>query len=650
MARQKKTSDVGRRGFLASVATTSTATALVAISPAVAQTPSDIKRTKSVAAPSPQQLAAETTPPKALSAATGQPGSDFMVEVMQSLNIDYIASNPGSSFRGLQESIINFGNNKMPEFLTCLHEESSVAMAHGYAKACGKPMAVLAHSTVGLQHASMALYNAWCDRAPVITILGNILDATKRRPGVEWLHTAQDPAAIVRDFVKWDDQPVSLQHYAESFVRAYKLTMAPPMEPVVIVADAELQEHAIEDRAALSIPKYVPSTPPQGELGALREAARWLAGATNPVIVADRMARTPAGMGLLVQLAEALNAPVIDQASRLNFPNRHYLSHSTRASKLISEADVILTLELNDVWGLINTFIDNGQHTTFPKIQEGVKVITIGLVGEMYLKSNYQDFQRYVAADLPIIGDAEASLPTLTEEVKRAISGTQADTIRARGESLRTIHAEVRERARVDATYGWDAQPISTARFAVELGHAIKGEDWAMVSPDHFISAWPRRLWNFDKPYQYIGTAGGQGVGYGLAASVGAALANKALGRFSVNIQCDGDLMYAPGAIWTAVHHQIPLLTVMHNNRAYHQETMHIQRMANRNNRGIDRAHIGTTIDNPFIDYAMLAKSMGMWAEGPITNPNDLGAALKRAVAVVKRGQPALLDIVTQPR
>ncbi|MBL8645396.1 MAG: hypothetical protein JNK21_15795, partial [Rhodospirillaceae bacterium] len=157
-------------------------------------------------------------------------------------------------------------------------------------------------------------------------------------------------------------------------------------------------------------------------------------------------------------------------------------------------------------------------------------------------------------------------------------------------------------------------------------------------------------LWPFEKPYQYIGTSGGQGVGYGLAASIGAALANKALGRFSVNIQCDGDLMYAPGAIWTAVHHNIPLLSVMHNNRAYHQETMHIQRMANRNNRGIDRAHIGTTIDSPFIDYAMLAKSMGMWAEGPILSPNDLGPALKRAVAMVKRGEPALLDVVTQPR
>ncbi|MBL8643434.1 MAG: twin-arginine translocation signal domain-containing protein, partial [Rhodospirillaceae bacterium] len=469
MARRSAQSDVGRRGFLKAAATAGAAVPLAAASPAQAEA----KKANSVAPPTHQQIAAETQNPKVTGSVNGQPGSDFMVEVMQSLGIQYVASNPGSSFRGLQESIINFGGNTAPEFLTCLHEETSVAMAHGYAKACGKPMAVLAHSTVGLQHAAMALYNAWCDRAPVITILGNILDATKRRPGVEWLHTAQDPAAIVRDFIKWDDQPVSLQHFAESFVRAYKLTMAPPQEPVVIVADAELQEHAIANRSSLTIPKYVASAPPQGEAGAVREAARMLAGAKNPVIVADRMARTPTGMGLLVQLAEALNAPVIDVAGRLNFPTTHYLNHSARSRKLVSEADVILALEVNDVWGLINEFIDNGAHETFPKVTDGVKLITIGLVGETYLKSNYQDFQRYAAADLPIAGDAQATLPALTEEVRRALNGTDTS---ARGDELRKAHAAMRLRAREDARYGWEASPIATSRLAAELWNAIQGE------------------------------------------------------------------------------------------------------------------------------------------------------------------------------
>ncbi|MDX2142600.1 MAG: thiamine pyrophosphate-binding protein [Rhodospirillaceae bacterium] len=642
MAGIKAKASVGRRGFLGAVATAGAATTLPA-------TGAEPLPKRAAALPTHQQLAAETQPPKAMAAGAQQCGADFMVDVMRSVNIDYVASNPGSSFRALQESVINYAGNTRPEFLTCLHEESSVALAHGYAKVSGKPIAIFAHSTVGLQHASMALYNAWCDRAPVIAVLGNITDGAKRRPGVEWLHTAQDPAAIVRDFVKWDDQPGSLQHFAESFVRAYKLSLSPPMAPVVIVADGDLQEEPIHDRASLSIPKYVATAPPQGDAGAVREAARLLAAAERPVIVADRCARTHEGMGLLVALAESLNAPVIDQANRMNFPNTHPLSQNARARRLIEEADVILALEVNDVWGLINEYIDNEERTTFSKIKPETKVISITAM-ETYLKSNYQDFQRFAAVDVSIAGDAQATLPALTEAVKRALTARGKSRAAARLEEMRKAHEATRQRALTDATYAWDASPISTARLAAELGDVLKGEDWALVSPDNFISGWARRLWAFDKPYQYIGTAGGQGVGYGIAAAVGAALAHKPHGRLAVNIQTDGDLMYAPGAIWTAMHHKIPLLSVMHNNRAYHQETMHIQRMANRRDRGIDRAHIGTIIDHPAIDYAMLAKSMGMWAEGPITDPKDLGPALKRALAVVKSGGAALLDVVTQPR
>ncbi len=198
----------------------------------------------------------------------------------------------------------------------------------------------------------------------------------------------------------------------------------------------------------------------------------------------------------------------------------------------------------------------------------------------------------------------------------------------------------------VDASYAWDASPISTARMAMELYGQIKGKDWSLVSNN----AWPQRLWNFDKHYQYIGGAGGAGVGYGSPAAVGAAVANKKYGRLSVNIQNDGDLMYAPGVLWTQAHHKIPLLTVMHNNRAYHQEVMHLQRMANRHQRDITTAEIGTTIKNPNIDYAALARSMGVHGEGPITDPKDLGPAIARALEVVDRGEPALVDAVTQPR
>ena len=193
--------------------------------------------------------------------AGGAPGSDFMVDVIKSLDIAYVPCNPANSFRGLHESLINYGGNKKPEFLTCTHEEASVAMAHGYFKIAGKPLLVLCHGTVGLQHAAMAIYNAWCDRVPVIVIGGNDLDASKRPPGVPTFHSAQDINAQVREFTKWDDQPVSLPHFAQSFVRAYKLAMTPPHEPVMLALDAGLQEETTHERAKLTIPRYVPTSP-----------------------------------------------------------------------------------------------------------------------------------------------------------------------------------------------------------------------------------------------------------------------------------------------------------------------------------------------------------------------------------------------------
>jgi acetolactate synthase I/II/III large subunit len=639
-----ETMKVDRRKFLAGVAVAGAASTV-----ATPQEAAAAPAAPAVKFPSAAATAAETLVPAALPASPGRPGSDFMVDVIRSLNIDYIAANPASSFRGLQESIVNYGGNQKPEFLTCMHEESSVAMAHGYFKVAGKPMGVLCHGTVGLQHASMALYNAWCDRVPVIAILGNIVDATKRRPGVEWLHTAQDVAALVRDFTKWDDLPASLQHFAESTVRAYKIATTPPMEPVVIVADGGLQEAPVNDGESLTIPRLVATAPPQGDAGAVREAARLLANAEAPVIVADRLARTPQGLKLLVELAETLNAPVIDQRGRMNFPTAHHLCHSERGRTLIGQADVILGLELTDYWGTVNAYTDNHERTTRSRTKAGVKLISIG-VGDLYTKSNYQDFERFAPVDVPIAGDGEATLPALIEAAKAALSSERRAAIAGRAEAMRKAHAAMRERQRGEATYAWDASPVSTARLSAELWGQIRSEDWSLVSPDNFLSGWPHRLWTMERHHHFIGGSGGAGVGYGLPAAVGAALANRAAGRLTINIQGDGDIMYAPGALWTAVHHQIPLLTVMHNNRAYHQETMHLQRLANRRNRGVDRARIGTTITDPNVDYAKLAQSMGMWAEGPIENPADLGPALARAIAVVKRGEPALLDVVMQPR
>jgi acetolactate synthase-1/2/3 large subunit len=603
-------------------------------------------------APAPQAPAAE--PVEVLTG--GRSGSDFMVDVIKSLGVPYVLANPGSSFRGLQESIINYGGNARPEFVTCLHEETSVAMAHGYAKIEGKPLVVLAHGTVGLQHASMAVYNAWCDRVPVYIILGNTLDAIMRYPGVEWVHSVQDAAAMVRDYVKWDDTPVSLQHFAESAVRAYKVSMTPWAGPVVLVADAELQERPIPDHQELRIPKLTLASPPQADSGAVAELARLLVDASSPVLIADRAARSQPGMERIVELAELVQAAVVSTLpntmppigpGRMNFPSRHPLNQTLRSAAAIADGDVVVGLEIANFFGAVNTYRDQIERTSRPATKTGARLVTI-TAGELSSKANYQDFQRYSEVDLALAGDAEATLPALIEEARRLITADRRRAIDERGVRLAEASRAARERARTEATYAWDAVPISTARLAAEIWSQVRNEDWSLVNGS--LSGWAQRLWNFEKYYQYIGVSGGSGIGYGAPAAVGAALANRQYGRLSISLQNDGDMMYAPGVLWTAAHYKIPILFVMNNNRAYHEEVMHLQRMAGRRERGVDRAHLGNEIDNPAIDFAKLAQSMGVPAEGPIATPADLAPAIRRAIATVKGGEPALIDVIMQPR
>jgi thiamine pyrophosphate-dependent acetolactate synthase large subunit-like protein len=582
---------------------------------------------------------------------TDRPGSDFMVDVIKSLGFEYVAANPGSSFRGLHESIINYGGNKNPELLTCCHEESSVAMAHGYAKIEGKPMMVMAHGTVGLQHASMAIYNAYADRVPVYVVLGNILDVAYRRSVVEWAHSVQDAAAMVRDYTKWDDNPVSLTHFAESAVRAYQIATTPAMGPVVLIADAVLQEEPIPeaDRQGLRVPKLSVVGPPAADSAAISEAARLLVAAETPVIIAGRCARTPNGLRLLVELAETLQAPVQDRPFRfrMNFPTRHPLY----GGGSIVDADVVLGLEDSDFWQAIHTQtpVNRMGMVARPVTKPGAKLITISSA-ELASKSNYQDFGRYAEVDLAIAADAEASLPMLIDACKRLITADRKKAFQERGAKLAEASRRAREQTLDQAAWGWDASPITTARLSAEVWNEIQNEDWSLVSDVTFLSFWPTRMWDFNKHHHYIGGQGAYGIGYGAPAAVGAALANRKHGRLTVNIQCDGDLNYAPGVLWTAAHHRIPLLTIMHNNRAYHQERMYVEDMAARAERGIDRADIGTSLTSPNIDYATMAKAYGVYGAGPISNPKDLGPAIRRAIDVVKRGEPALVDVLTQPR
>ena len=637
---------IGRRNFLKSA----TLVGAAALTPGAAARalPSAAQANLKAAAPGPKQMAAETQPPSKDPVNQASSGGDFMVDVFKTLDIDYLSMNCASSFRGLHEAVINHADNTKPEILNCPHEDIAVHLAQGYAKIAGKPMAMICHGVVGLQHATMAMYNAWCDRVPVIVLGGNIVEANKRAPGAEWVHSAIDPAAIVRDYIKWDDQPTSLQHFAESAVRACKIAVTPPMGPVMLSLDAELQENPISEPESLRIPKYAKVVPPQGDSGALAETAKLLVAAENPVIICDRYARTPAGMGRLVELAETLQCAVVDNAGRMNFPSRHPLNQSFRRGTVIPQADVILALEMNDIWGALNAFSDRIVRTSRPVTKKGAKIITLGS-RDLYMKSNYQDFGRYQEVDLAIAGDSEASLPALTEQVNRLIDEGRKAAYEARGKRYAAARLAMIEQAKSDATIGWDASPITTARMCAEVYAQIKDEDWSLVG-NAIRNLWPHRLWDIKRPYQWNGGSGGAGVGYNLPASLGAALANKRHGRLTVAFGGDGDFLFNPGTLWTAAHHRIPMLYIIHNNRAYHQEYMYLQAMAARHGRGIEKADIGTTIKDPNVDYATVARGMGAYGEGPIVDPNDLAPALKRALAAVKAGQPAVVDVLTDPR
>lgn len=622
-----KAAPVSRRGFLKGAAAGAAAGAATLTERTVRAEPAPAAAAPAAPPPTQARLARETQlppPSRAVDAyIVERPGSDHMVDVLRALDIEYCASNCGSSFEGLQESIVNHGGNRRPEFLTCLHEESAVGMAHGYAKVAGKPMMALLHGTVGIQHASMAIYNAYCDRVPIYLVAGLDYD------GPVAAHNATDLAALVREFVKWDGQPDSLAGFGPSAVRAYRIATTPPMAPVLLVLDAKLQKDPADRDPGL--PAISPPRFPSADAGSVREIARMLVEAENPLVTAGLAARTQEGIDLLVELAELLQAPVDGGGARLNFPSRHPL-----AGAGTGRPDLVLNLEPAGRGG--------------PRVPPGVRTITISSA-EFLVSRNFSVYEAGSGtADLLVAADAQATLPALIDEVGRRLTDDRRRLFEERGAAIAAAHAERRRQDILNARHGWDASPVSLARIAAELWPLIKDEDWSFSSPQGFIGGWPGRLWDMKRTYHALGSQGGGGIGYALPASVGAALANREHGRITVNINGDGDLNYAPGALWTAVHHRIPLLTVVHNNRAYHQEVMYLQQQSAARNRGVDRAAIGTTITDPNIDYAKLAKAYGMYAEGPIEHPADLGPALRRGVERVKAGEPALIDVVSQPR
>ena len=546
-------------------------------------------------------------------------GSDVVVDLMKAFDIEYAAFNPGATFRGIHDSIVNYGGNYKPEVIFCNHEEVSVAVAHGYAKAKGKPMIAIVHNMVGLQHASMAIFNAYIDRVPVIVLGGTgPMNTKRRRPRIDWIHTALVQGNQVRDYVKWDDQPYTLADVPDSFIRGYRIATTDPMAPIYINYDADIQEDAITKATEIpDVNRFAPPAPTQANPEALRKAAELLVAAQAPLIIADTLGRNPKSVPLLVALAELLAAPVVDKGARFNFPTVNSLDATDGARDLLTKADVILALDVGDIFGSITTVSKQTrdcEYVTAP----AVKLISISM-NDMLVHSWAGDYQALQALDIAMSADTFVALPELTR-LCRELLGNDAkkkDTVEARRRELGEKHRARRAKWQADARAKGSLKDISTAWLALELGEVIKKEDWVLVNGTS--NGWARRLWDFSKPNQYLGASGGEGVGYGASAAIGAALALKGSGKFAVGIQSDGDMLMTSSSLWTAAKHRIPLLMVMHNNQSFYNSEEHGIEVAKFRKRPVENAGIGTHVDDPAVDFAKMAQSFASAPKGRCT-------------------------------
>ncbi len=574
-------------------------------------------------------------------------GSDLIVDLLRRYDIPYVSLNPGSTYRGLHDSLVNYGGNKPPMIL-CPHEEIAVFIAHGYAKATGKPMAAIVHDTVGLLHCAMAVYYAYLDRVPLM-LLGATgpMDPTRRRPHIDWIHTSVYQAQPLRDYLKWDRQPVNATEVADSFARAYRVALQEPRGPVYLCYDAAFQEDPLDTKVPLPDPeKFSSGTLAHPDPKALDELADLLTRAQAPVIIAGYAGRKPSAFHDLVKLAETTGAAVVDLNNRLNFPTTHPLNVSYAEKELLAQADVVLGIDVKDLYGpLVKT--DRVKRETRFVIPSECKIAEIGY-RDINISQWSDEFQQLVPVDLQIIADSSVALPMLTERVRARVSGdsTAQSRVRARAEHIAQIHHAARKRWQEQAKEDWDASPMTTGRLANEIWDVIRNEDWVLTA--NTLEEWALKLWDFDSPARHPGKSLGTSTQIGI--SLGVALAHKGSEKIVVDIQPDGDLMFDASALWIAANQRIPLLVIMYNNRAYYNDWEHQIRIAERRGTPVENAWVGQAISDPAPDFAGLARSFGWFAEGPILNPNDVNGALVRALTRVKQGQPALVDTVTRFR
>jgi acetolactate synthase-1/2/3 large subunit len=572
--------------------------------------------------------------------------SDVIVDMIKHYDFPYIALNPGASYRGLHDSMVNYGEND-PPMLLCNHEKIAIQIAHGYAKACGKPMGAAVHNVVGLLHSPLALYYAYIDRCPVFLIgATGPMDEKLRRPFIDWIHTAFAQGSAVRDFTKWDYQPGSVHGVVDSFSRAYSIMMTEPQGPVYMVYDAGLQEAVLEEDIPLP-PEDSVRVPPRlaADPKLIEQAADQLVSSDYPVLLTEYAARMPIGYEPTVALAETVGAAVFDINKRLGFPNRHPQNVSMHADAF-SEADLVMALDVVD-W-------TRGSHKPNWQTREveslckpGCKWIDVGFA-DIEISKWATDYNKHHNWDMRILADTTNAIPALTEAVAGRVSGDAqlSKRIEDRKQAIGEKHAAQWAKWQDQVKEQWDRRPMHESRMAYEVWEAIKDEDWVLTAGT--LKTWANKIWDFDQPYRHPGRELGTATQFGM--SLGVALAHKGSDKLVVDLQPDGDLMFDLGAMWVAVKYEIPILVVMYNNRAYYNDWAHQIHVAE--SRGTDpaRAYIGMDLEGPEPDFAHIARGMDWWAEGPIEDPKDVVPAVKRAIEQVKAGKCALVDVIVDRR
>lgn len=572
--------------------------------------------------------------------------SDVIVDLIKRYGFPFIPLNPGSSFRGLHDSLVNYGKND-PPLMLCNHEEIAVQIAHGYAKASGKPGICILHNLVGMLHAAMAIYYAYIDRAPVFVIgATGPMDEGRRRPHIDWTHTALVQGNALRDYVKWDYQPASLDGVPESFARAYSIMTTEPQGPVYMCYDAGLQEAPLVQDVALPPTGAVTTPAPMmPDPRAIEAIADKLIAADYPILLPEYAGRRAGGFENIVTLAQTIGAGVWDINNALNFPNRHPLCISLDKGAL-KGADLVVGLDVKDFEKALYE-LDSTKRELTPLVNPDADFVEIGFA-EVNISKWSMDYCRMQPCSVRALGDTSLGVPALIEALRRRIEGNAAlkEKIAARIARIARRHDETWARWQEESRKDWDETPMTTGRLAHEVWNAIKDEDWVLTA--NTLKNGVRKIWDFDKPYRHPGVELGTSTQIGI--SLGVAMAHKAARRLVVDLQPDGDLMFDAGALWVAAKYEIPILIVMYNNRAYYNDWEHQLHMARLRGTDEAKAHIGMDLFGPEPDFGALARSMGVYGEGPIEDPQHVAAALKRAIAVVKSGKPALIDTVTQHR